>query len=59
MTRTNTLTMRVPERLKERIENSQYFRKQLKGKKKEEIIKGFDEAMAKVKAREVEDWDRI
>jgi len=85
MTRTNTLTIRVPEELKERIENtailqgvsinqfalyaftkelselenSQYFRKQLKGKKKEEIIKGFDEVMAKVKAREVEDWDRL
>ena len=85
MTRTNTLTIRVPEELKERIENtailqgvsinqfalyaftkelselenSQYFRKQLKGKKKEEIIKGFDEVMAKVKARKVEDWDRI
>jgi FAD synthase len=85
MPRTNTLTIRVPEELKERIENtaimqgvsinqfalyaftkelselenSLYFQKHLKGTKRDEIIKGFDEAMAKVKAREVEDWDRI
>jgi hypothetical protein len=31
----------------------------LKGKKKEEIIKGFDEVMGKVKNRTVEDWDKI
>ena len=85
MPKANTMTIRVPEELKERIENtamlqgvsinqfavyaftkelselenSQYFRKQLKGKKKEEIIKGFDEVMAKVRAVDVEAWDKI
>ena len=81
MAKKNTMTIRVPEELKDRIENtaimqgisinqfalyaftkelselenSHYFRKHLKGKKKEEIIKGFDEVMGKVKDRKVED----
>ena len=85
MNRTNTLTIRVPEDLKERIENtailqgvsinqfalyaftkelselenSHYFQKYLKSKKKDEIIKGFDEVMQKVKNRQVEDWDKL
>jgi len=85
MPKTNIMTIRVPEELKERIENtallqgvsinqfalyaftkelselenSRYFKKYLKGKKKDEIIQGFDEVMAKVKARAVEDWDSL
>ena len=85
MIKTNTMTIRVPEELKERIENtailqgvsinqfalyaftkelselenSQYFKQYLKGKKKEEIIKGFDEVMKKVKTRRVEEWDSL
>jgi len=85
MPKTNIMTIRVPEELKERIENtallqgvsinqfalyaftkelselenSQYFKKYLKGRKKDEIIQGFDEVMAKVKAREVEGWDSL
>jgi len=85
MNRTNTLTIRVPEELKERIENtailqgvsinqfalyaftkelselenSQYFKKYLKSKKKDEIIKGFDEVMQKVQNRQIEEWDRL
>lgn len=84
MPKTNTMTIRVPKELKERIENtaimqgvsinqfalyaftkelselenSQYFKKYLKGKKKEEIVKGFDEVMEKVKHREVDEWDK-
>ena len=85
MKKTNTITLRVPEELKERIEhmatlqgvsmnqfalyaftkelseleNSQYFKKFLKGKKKEEIIKGFDDVFSKVKPRNVEQWDTL
>ena len=40
------------------LENSQYFKKYLRGRKKKEILRGFDEVMQKVKSREVEDWDR-
>ena len=58
MPKTNMLTIRVPEELKERIENSAYFKRYLKGKKKDEIVTGFDAVMKKVKNREVEDWDR-
>ena len=83
MPKTNMLTIRVPEELKERIENtaimqgvsinqfalyaftkelselenSVYFKKYLKGKKKDEIVAGFDAVMKKVKNREVDDWD--
>lgn len=79
------MTIRVPEELKDRIENtallqgvsinqfalyaftkelselenSQYFKNFLKGRKKEDIIKGFDEVMGKVKKRKVEIDDRI
>jgi hypothetical protein len=58
MPKTNMLTIRVPEELKERIENSAYFKRYLKGKKKDDIVSGFDAVMKKVKNREVEDWDR-
>ncbi|MFH2114645.1 MAG: hypothetical protein ABIJ86_09090 [Spirochaetota bacterium] len=57
MPKTNMLTNRVPEELKERLENSAYFKRYLKGKKKDEIVTGFDAVMKKVKNREVEDWD--
>ncbi len=58
----NVMTIRVPnyaftKELTE-LENSQYFKKYLRGRKKEEILRGFDEVMQKVKSREVEDWDR-
>lgn len=85
MPRTNTLTIRVPEELKDRIENtalmqgvsinqfalyaftkelselenSQFFRAYLKGKKKAEIMQGFDEVMASVIDRETEPWDSM
>ena len=85
MTKPTVMTIRVPEELKERIENtaslqgvsinqfalyaftkelselenSQYFKNRLKGKKREDIIKSFDAIMAKVPKREVPDWDRI
>jgi FAD synthase len=85
MHKTNTLTIRVPAELKERIENtallqgvsinqfalyaftkelaelehSRYFTRFLKGKKKEDIIKGFDAVMEKIQARPPEDWDRL
>lgn len=85
MNKTNTLTIRVPEELKERIEstallqgvsinqfalyaftkelseleNSHYFRKYLAGKKKTEIINGFDSVFGKIKKREVEEWDAL
>jgi len=85
MPKTNVMTIRVPEELKERIENtamlqgvsinqfalyaftkelselenSQYFKQFLKDKSKEDIIKGFDEVMGKVKNRTVEEWDRL
>jgi FAD synthase len=84
MPKANMLTIRVPEELKERIENtaimqgvsinqfalyaftkelselenSAYFKRYLKGKKKDEIVTGFDAVMKKVKNREVEDWDK-
>lgn len=85
MPKANIRTIRVPEELKERIENavllqgvsinqfalhaftkelaelenSQYVVKYLKGKKKDEIITGFDEVMGKIKNREVEEWDEV
>jgi len=85
MSKTNVMTIRVPEELKIRIENtaslqgvslnqfalyaftkelselenSQYFKNRLKGKKREDIIRSFDAVMAKVPAREVPDWDRL
>lgn len=58
MPKTNMLTIHVPEELKERLENSAYFKRYLKGKKKDEIVTGFDAVMKKVKNREVEDWDK-
>lgn len=83
MLKSNTMTIRVPEELKERIEstailqgvsinqialyaftkelseleNSKFFKRYLKEKKKTDIINGFDEVMAKIKDRPVEDWD--
>ncbi len=85
MSKTNVMTIRVPEELKERIENtaslqgvsinqfalyaftkelseleySLYFKKRLKEKKREDIIKNFDAVMAKVPVREVPEWDKI
>lgn len=85
MAKTNVMTIRVPEELKERIENtamlqgvsinqfalyaftkelselenSKYFKAFLKDRKKEDIIKGFDEVMMKVKKRPVPDWDKL
>ena len=85
MSKTNTLTIRVPEELKERIENtallqgvsinqfalyaftkelselknSEYFKTFLRERKKEDILKGFDEVMGKIKEREVESWDKL
>ncbi|HOV39714.1 MAG TPA: hypothetical protein PLG79_13390 [Spirochaetales bacterium] len=58
----NVMAIRVPnyaftKELTE-LENSQYFKKYLRGRKKKEILRGFDEVMQKVKSREVEDWDR-
>jgi FAD synthase len=41
------------------LENSHYFRHYLKDRKKEEIIKGFDEVFGKVKNRPVEEWDTL
>ena len=48
----NTFTKELSE-----LENSEYFRRFLRKKKKEDIIKGFDEVVGKVKKRKVEDWD--
>jgi FAD synthase len=85
MPKTNTMTIRVPEELKERIENtallqgvsinqfavyaftkelselenSHYFKKYLRGKKKGDILKGFDEVMQKVQKKDAEEWDKI
>lgn len=85
MAKANVMTIRVPEELKERIENtaslqgvsinqfalyaftkelaelenSHHFRKYLKGKKREDIIKNFDLLMKRIPAREVPDWDRL
>jgi len=85
MSKTNTIIIRVPEDLKERIENtailqgvsinqfalyaftkelselenSRYFRKYLKNKKKDEIINGFDTVMAKIKNRPLKTWDKV
>lgn len=58
MPKTNMLTIRVPEKLKERFEKSAYFKRYLKRKKKDDIVSGFDAVMKKVKNREVEAWDR-
>jgi len=81
MPKTNVLTIRVPEELKDRIENkallqgvsinqfalyaftkelselenSENFKKHLSGKKKEDIIRGFDAVMKKVAKRKPED----
>lgn len=83
MPKSNVMTIRVPEELKERIENtallqgvsinqfalyaftkelselenSHYFKQFLKDKSKNDIIKGFDEVMEKVKSRPLEAWD--
>ena len=85
MRKTNVMTIRVPEELKDRIENtailqgvsinqfalyaftkelselenSHYFRSFLKEKKKNDIIKGFDEVFGKVKNKPVDDWDKL
>jgi FAD synthase len=85
MPKTNVMTIRVPEELKERIEstailqgvsinqfalyaftkelseleNSKYFRDFLKNKKKEDIIKGFDEVFGRIKNKPVDDWDTL
>ena len=85
MGKANVMTIRVPEELKERIENtaslqgvsinqfalyaftkelselenSQHFKKYLKGKKREDVIRDFDLLMTKVPAREVPEWDEI
>jgi len=85
MPKTNTMTIRVPEELKEQIENtallqgvsinqfavyaftkelselenSHYFKKYLHGKKKTDILNGFDEVMRKVQKRDVESWDTL
>ena len=58
MPKINMPTIHVPEELKKRLENSAYFKRYLKGKKKDDIVAGFDAVMKKVKNREVEDWDR-
>lgn len=85
MAKKNVMTIRVPEELKERIENtallqgvsinqfalyaftkelselenSKYFRVFLKNKRKEDIVKGFDEVIGKIKNRTVDDWDKL
>ena len=41
------------------LETSRYFKEVLKNKAKDEIAKGFDEVLKKVKNREVEEWDKI
>lgn len=85
MPKMNVMTIRVPEELKDRIENtallqgvsinqfalyaftkepaelenSRYFKAFLKGKKKEDIVNGFDEVFGSIKARATEDWDKL
>lgn len=85
MPKSNVMTIRVPEELKDRIEstallqgvsinqfalyaftkelseleNSQYFKAFLKGKRKEDIISGFDEVFRKIKNRPVDEWDAL
>ena len=41
------------------LETSRYFKEILKNKVKDDIAKGFDEVLKKVKNREVEEWDKI
>jgi len=41
------------------LETSKYFREVLKEKVKEEVVKGFDEVLGKVKRRKVETWDKV
>ena len=41
------------------LETSRYFKEVLKNKAKDDIAKGFDEVLKKVKNREVEEWDKI
>lgn len=41
------------------LETSKYFREVLKEKVKEEVVKGFDEVMGRVKKRKVEAWDKV
>lgn len=36
-----------------------FFKKYLKSKKKADILKSFDDVMAKMKKRVVEDWDKL
>jgi hypothetical protein len=59
MRKKRVFAFRVPEKLKDPFENGMRHKKHLKGKKKEDIIKGFDEVMGKVKKRDVEDWDKL
>ena len=39
------------------LETDEFFKQYLKNKSKEEIYENFNEAMSKVKEREVPDWD--
>lgn len=68
MGKANVMTIRVPEELKERIEKTaslqgvsinQFalyaFKKYLKGKKREDVIRDFDFLMTKIPGREVPD----
>ena len=41
------------------LESGQQIAKNWKGHSKDEIMSGFDEVMAKVKSRNVPDWDKI
>ena len=40
------------------LETSKYFRDVLKNKAKNDIAKGIDDVLKKVKSREVEEWDK-
>lgn len=41
------------------LETSEFFRKYLKGQKKEKILNDFDNVMKKVKKRKVPEWDSV
>lgn len=41
------------------LETSEFFRKYLKGQKKEKILNNFDNVMKKVKKRKVPEWDSV
>ena len=41
------------------LETDEFFKQYLKNKSKEEIYQNFNEAMSKVKEREVPEWDKI